>query len=97
MLDERKVAILRAVVEEYVSTAQPVGSSHIARSRAISVSPATVRNDMAYLEQEGYLAQPHTSAGRIPSRPSRPIPPPDVGPGIRQRLPDPRFFNGPQP
>ena len=46
MLDERKVAILRAVVEEYVSTAQPVGSSHIARSRAISVSPATVRNDM---------------------------------------------------
>ena len=67
MLDERKVAILRAVVEEYVSTAQPVGSSHIARSRAISVSPATVRNDMAYLEQEGYLAQPHTSAGRIPT------------------------------
>ena len=60
-------SILRAVVEEYVSTAQPVGSSHIARSRAISVSPATVRNDMAYLEQEGYLAQPHTSAGRIPT------------------------------
>lgn len=67
MLDERKVAILRAVVEEYVSTAQPVGSSHIARSRTVSVSPATVRNDMAYLEQEGYLAQPHTSAGRIPT------------------------------
>ena len=67
MLDERKVAILRAVVEEYVSTAQPVGSGHIARSRAISVSSATVRNDMAYLEQEGYLAQPHTSAGRIPT------------------------------
>ena len=67
MLDERKVAILRAVVEEYVSTAQPVGSSHLTRTRISSVSPATVRNDMAYLEQEGYLAQPHTSAGRIPT------------------------------
>ncbi|MCF8544732.1 MAG: HrcA family transcriptional regulator, partial [Ilumatobacteraceae bacterium] len=67
MLDDRKTAILRAVVEEYVSTAQPVGSSHIANSAGVHVSSATVRNDMSFLEQEGYLAQPHTSAGRIPT------------------------------
>lgn len=65
MLDERKATILRAVVEEYIETAQPVGSSHIAP--AVSVSSATVRNDMAALEQEGYLLQPHTSAGRVPT------------------------------
>ena len=67
MLDDRKTAILRAVVEEYIATAQPVGSSHIAASDGVQVSSATVRNDMAFLEQEGYLAQPHTSAGRIPT------------------------------
>jgi heat-inducible transcriptional repressor len=67
MLDDRKTAILRAVVEEYIATAQPVGSSHIAASDVVQVSSATVRNDMAFLEQEGYLAQPHTSAGRIPT------------------------------
>jgi heat-inducible transcriptional repressor len=67
MLDERKAAILRAIVEEYIDTAQPVGSAHVARSSAVQVSPATVRNDMATLEQEGYLRQPHTSAGRIPT------------------------------
>jgi heat-inducible transcriptional repressor len=67
MLDERKAAILRAVVEEYIDTAQPVGSAHVVRSAAVQVSSATVRNDMAALEQEGYLRQPHTSAGRIPT------------------------------
>jgi len=67
MLDDRKTAILRAVVEEYIATAQPVGSSPIAASDGVQVSSATVRNDMAFLEQEGYLAQPHTSAGRIPT------------------------------
>jgi heat-inducible transcriptional repressor len=67
MLDDRKTAILRAVVEEYIATAQPVGSSHIVASDGVQVSSATVRNDMAFLEQEGYLAQPHTSAGRIPT------------------------------
>ncbi len=65
MLDERKAAILRAVVEEYIETAQPVGSSHIAPP--LNVSSATVRNDMAALETEGYLLQPHTSAGRVPT------------------------------
>ena len=67
MLDDRKTAILRAVVQEYIATAQPVGSSHIASSADINVSSATVRNDMAALEQEGYLVQPHTSAGRVPT------------------------------
>ena len=67
MLDDRKAAILRAVVEEYIDTAQPVGSAHVVRSAAVQVSSATVRNDMATLEQEGYLRQPHTSAGRIPT------------------------------
>ncbi len=67
MLDDRKTAILRAVVQEYIATAQPVGSSHIASSPDINVSSATVRNEMAALEQEGYLVQPHTSAGRVPT------------------------------
>lgn len=67
MLDERKTSILRAIVEEYISTAQPVGSSHIAKFFGFSVSPATVRNEMAALEHDGYLAQPHTSAGRVPT------------------------------
>ena len=67
MLDERKAAILRAVVEEYIDTAQPVGSAHVVKSSGVQVSSATVRNDMATLEQEGYLRQPHTSAGRIPT------------------------------
>jgi len=67
MLDERKTAILRAVVEEYVSTAQPVGSQHVARASGLPVSSATIRNEMAILEQEGYLVQPHTSAGRVPT------------------------------
>lgn len=67
MLDDRKTAILRAVVEEYIATAQPVGSAHIANNRDMAVSSATVRNDMAALEREGYLMHPHTSAGRIPT------------------------------
>jgi heat-inducible transcriptional repressor len=67
MLDDRKTAILGAVVQEYISTAQPVGSSHIASASGIGVSSATVRNEMAVLEQEGFLVSPHTSAGRIPT------------------------------
>lgn len=67
MLDERKTAILGAVVQEYIATAQPVGSTHIADAPGVGVSSATVRNEMAVLEQEGYLVQPHTSAGRIPT------------------------------
>lgn len=67
MLDERKASILRAVVEEYIQTAQPVGSGHVADAPGVEVSSATVRNEMAALETDGYLAQPHTSAGRIPT------------------------------
>jgi heat-inducible transcriptional repressor len=66
-MDERKAEILRAIVEEYVSTAQPVGSKRIAETRDLGVSAATIRNDMGALEREGYLTQPHTSAGRVPT------------------------------
>ncbi|MEA2685627.1 MAG: heat-inducible transcriptional repressor [Actinomycetota bacterium] len=67
MLDDRKAAILRAVVQEYIQSGQPVGSAHLARARNLGVSPATVRNEMAALERDGFLAHPHTSAGRIPT------------------------------
>jgi len=66
-MESRKAEILRAIVEEYVETAQPVGSQTVATSRRLGVSSATVRNDMTVLEREGYLVQPHTSAGRIPT------------------------------
>lgn len=67
MLDERKAAILSAVVQEYIETAQPVGSGRVAAAPGVEVSSATVRNEMAALEDAGYLVQPHTSAGRIPT------------------------------
>ncbi|MGE5485563.1 MAG: heat-inducible transcriptional repressor HrcA [Ignavibacteriales bacterium] len=67
MLDDRKVRVLRAIVEDYITTAEPVGSRTIARKYSLGVSPATIRNEMADLEEMGYLEQPHTSAGRIPS------------------------------
>lgn len=67
MLEDRKAAILKAVVEEYIQTAQPVGSGHIANAPGVGVSPATVRNELAQLEMQGYLHQPHTSAGRVPT------------------------------
>ncbi len=67
MLDQRKAAILRAVVKEYIQTAQPVASAHVARLDDLAVSPATVRNEMAVLERDGYLIHPHTSAGRVPT------------------------------
>jgi heat-inducible transcriptional repressor len=66
-LDDRKAAILKAVVEEHILTAQPVGSQTIAGSPGMHVSSATVRNEMTILERDGYLVQPHTSAGRIPT------------------------------
>ena len=67
MLDDRKSAILRAVVQQYIETAQPVGSSTVSARTEVAVSSATVRNHMTQLEREGYLVQPHTSAGRIPT------------------------------
>jgi heat-inducible transcriptional repressor len=67
MLDERKHAVLRAIVEDYVATNEPVGSKALVERHDLRVSPATVRNDMAVLEEEGFITQPHTSAGRIPT------------------------------
>lgn len=66
-MDQRKAAILRAVVQQYIETAQPVGSSTVSARDDVAVSSATVRNDMTQLERDGYLAQPHTSAGRVPT------------------------------
>ncbi|MQA26951.1 MAG: heat-inducible transcriptional repressor HrcA [Micromonosporaceae bacterium] len=66
-LDERKLDVLRAVVEDYVATHEPVGSKSLVERHHLQVSPATVRNDMAFLEDAGYIQQPHTSAGRVPT------------------------------
>ena len=67
MLNSRQLHILSAIVEEYVKTAQPVSSSVLAGTYHLNVSPATIRNDMAALEVEGFLRQPHTSSGRVPT------------------------------
>jgi heat-inducible transcriptional repressor len=67
VLDDRKLAVLRAIVEDFVSTNEPVGSKALTDRHNLGVSPATIRNDMAVLEEQGYIAQPHTSAGRVPT------------------------------
>lgn len=67
MSEERRLAVLRAIVEDYVDTREPVGSKALVDRHSLGVSPATIRNDMAALEEEGYIAQPHTSAGRVPT------------------------------
>ncbi len=67
MAQSRKMLILRAVIEDYIRSQEPVGSSALAHHHDLGVSSATIRNDMAALEEEGYLIQPHTSAGRIPT------------------------------
>ena len=66
-LDYRKQKILQAIIDEYIDTAEPVGSRSIAKKRELGLSSATIRNEMADLEEMGLLAQPHTSAGRVPS------------------------------
>ncbi len=66
-LDDRKLEVLRAIVEDYVETQEPIGSKALVERHQLGVSPATVRNDMAVLEEEGYIRQPHTSAGRVPT------------------------------
>ena len=65
--DERRLQVLRAIVQDYVSTNDPVGSKALADRHDLGVSPATIRNDMAVLEEQGYITQPHTSAGRVPT------------------------------
>jgi len=67
MSDERRLDVLRAIVEDYVQTSEPVGSRALVERHSLGVSPATIRNDMAALEEGGYIAQPHTSAGRVPT------------------------------
>lgn len=67
MLDDRKLSVLRAIVADYVSSREPVGSKTLVERHSLGVSPATIRNDMAALEEEGYIHAPHTSAGRIPT------------------------------
>jgi heat-inducible transcriptional repressor len=67
MQEERRLAVLRAIVEDYVATEAPVGSKGLVERHGLGVSPATIRNDMAALEEEGFITQPHTSAGRVPT------------------------------
>lgn len=66
-MSTRRLEILRAIVDEYVQTQEPVGSKAIADRKKLGISPATIRNEMAVLEEEGLITQPHTSAGRIPT------------------------------
>ncbi len=66
-INERKLQILKAIISDYVSTGEPVGSRTLARKYNLGISPATIRNEMSDLEEMGFLEQPHTSAGRIPS------------------------------
>ncbi|MFO7300568.1 MAG: heat-inducible transcriptional repressor HrcA [Actinomycetes bacterium] len=67
MLEDRKAEVLRVLVEEHIRTGEPVSSKTIAEISGLGVSAATIRNDLAVLEQEGYVVQPHTSAGRVPT------------------------------
>jgi len=67
MLTERRQKLLQFIIDEYVSTAQPVGSNALVEKYGLPVSAATIRNEMAQLEEEGYITQPHTSAGRVPT------------------------------
>ena len=66
-LNERKLSILEAVIDDYIMTGLPIGSRTISKKQGIELSSATIRNEMADLEELGFLEQPHTSAGRIPS------------------------------
>ena len=66
-VEERKLAVLRAIVEDFISTHEPVGSKALGERHQLGVSSATIRNDMAALEEEGLIVQPHTSAGRVPT------------------------------
>ncbi|MFC8192639.1 heat-inducible transcriptional repressor HrcA [Cellulomonas sp. NPDC057328] len=67
MSEDRRLDVLRAIVEDYVATREPVGSRALTERHALGVSPATIRNDMAALEDAGLIVQPHTSAGRVPT------------------------------
>ncbi len=91
-MDERKERILRAIIQDYIGSAEPVGSRTIARKYDLGVSPATIRNEMADLEMLGYLEHIHTSSGRIPSAKGYRfyvedlLPPPDLGAEEKARI-----------
>ena len=88
MLTERRARILQLIIREYVDSAVPVGSETLVRKHGLRVSPATIRHEMVSLEDEGYLMQPHTSAGRIPSDRGLPLlrGEPDGGGGAPGRI-----------
>lgn len=67
MSEDRRLEVLRAIVEDYVRTREPVGSRMLVERHSLGVSPATIRNDMSLLEDDGFIVQPHTSAGRVPT------------------------------
>src|SRR3990167_9555674 len=67
MLNQRQISILQAVIQDHLTDGRPVGSSELVKKHGLKVSSATVRNEMGELEQTGYLEQPHTSAGRVPT------------------------------
>ena len=75
VLTERRERLLRFIVDEYVRTAQPVASNSVVQRTGLPVSSATIRNEMARLEDEGYIVQPHTSAGRRSADNPSPVPP----------------------
>ena len=66
-LNDRKIQILQAIINDYIATAEPVGSRTIAKKYNLGISSATIRNEMSDLEEMGFIIQPHASAGRIPS------------------------------
>ena len=66
-LNERKIQILQAIINDYIETAEPVGSRTIAKKYNLGISSATIRNEMSDLEEMGFILQPHASSGRIPS------------------------------
>ena len=66
-LNERKLTILKAIIQNYLETGEPVGSRTLSKYTELNLSSATIRNEMADLEEMGYLSQPHASAGRVPS------------------------------
>ena len=99
MSEDRRLAVLRAIVEDYVQTREPVGSKALVERHALGVSPATIRNDMAALEEEGLIAQPHTSAGRDPHRQGlpalrRPAEQRQAAVARRRRRPSPTLLDG---
>ena len=84
-LDARKLGILKAIIDEYILSASPVGSRSISKQEGFSLSSATIRNEMADLEELGYLEQPHTSAGRVPSDKAYRVLPADKTPPYRRQ------------